>query len=120
MTRDEIIKLRRHTFLAIRAYFVASLEIDWARKLDSTQMQAAYMAYNAACKELDYNPAEEIPMQVRNSVNIAIDQLRLAIGGGNVGIANLRMIVTLLERAVTVAPADAQAGERSEGTGNGG
>lgn len=114
MTRAEVNQLRRQTFLAIRAFFVASLEPDWASKLDPIQMQAADMAYHAACKELDHNPAEEIPLSVRRDINNVIYELRSALKDGFAREDQLRSMRSQLESAVSADPADDQAAEGTE------
>jgi hypothetical protein len=52
MTRDEIASLRRHLFLALKGYFVATCDPKLCLQVEPVQVQAAGELHAACCREL--------------------------------------------------------------------
>ena len=103
MTRKELLKLRRSSFLAIKAMFVLTLEED-TRNVDLlNQLSAAAAMHSAACKELDASPADEVPVSVRVAIIDAVIELERASKGGPNVAAFISNALVYLRKIINLA-----------------
>jgi hypothetical protein len=115
MNREEIVKLRRSSLLALKAYFSVSMSQGWEDLLNGVQMQAAYFMHQAACAELQLPDNHQLPPRVQALLLDVVGDLADMIAVGKTDGDILKALRTKIESIIGVEQADDQTGGNGKG-----
>lgn len=116
MLREDLIKLRRHSLLALKGFFSVSLSKGWEDLLDNRQIAAAHFMHQAACRELEMPDAEPLSAGVLVKLQLIKEELMEAIASDNFNEKAVVEAINLVDELLGEhKPADVGGGTQTEG-----